>query len=171
MNLKNIDLALAVRDLLRERNARLVTAESCTAGQIAATLACVPGMSQWLCGGFVVYRSTSKADWLGIPRQILDDPKHGPVSPLASRLLCDAALAHTPDATCSLAITGDVGPGAPASTDGVCFVAVRMGSDHELVEAKIQLTCPTPRNADDIPARVGRLDEATGRALELLLKC
>lgn len=171
MNLKNIKLALAVRDLLRERNARLVTAESCTAGQIAATLACVPGMSQWLCGGFVVYKSSSKADWLGIPRQILDDPKHGPVSPIASRLLCEAALAHTPDATCSLAITGDVGPGAPACTDGVCFLAVRMGSDHELVEAKIRLVSPTPHDADDIPARVARLEEATGRALELLLKC
>lgn len=170
MHSKNITLAIAVRDWLRDRNARLVTAESCTAGQIAATLACVPGMSHWLCGGFVVYRSTSKADWLGIPWQILDDPKHGPVSALSSRLLCEAALARTPDATCSLAITGDVGPGAPESTDGVCFLAVRLGSDQEIVERQIELSSPAPRDVDDIPARVARLEEATGRALELLLE-
>ena len=53
-------LAFRAFDLLRKTNQVLVTAESCTAGLIAATLARVPGMSTVLAGGFVVYQIESK---------------------------------------------------------------------------------------------------------------
>ena len=46
-------LAFRAFELLRKTNQVLVTAESCTAGLIAATLARVPGMSAVLAGGFV----------------------------------------------------------------------------------------------------------------------
>ncbi|MFO0943602.1 MAG: CinA family protein [Pirellulales bacterium] len=170
MNTANINLAIQVRDLLQQRNARLVTAESCTAGRIAATLSSLPGVSQWLCGGFVVYRSGSKNAWLGIPWDVLNDPQYGPVSQLASDLLCVAALEKTPEATWSLAITGDVGPGAPASTDGHCFVSVKLSRDAKIVNKTLLLRSPPPENAGDIAARVARLDEATGQAFKFLLE-
>lgn len=169
MNAKNVKLAIEVRKLLELRDAKLVTAESCTAGQIAATLACVPGISRWLCGGFVVYRSTSKIAWLDIPSDLLDDPRQGPVGRRTSALLCEAALKRTPDASWSLAITGDLGPGAPAQTDGVCFVAIQLGRTSRLLETRIGLTSAAPMSPDDIDGRVARLEEATGHALEFLL--
>lgn len=168
MNAENTVLAIDVRNLLERQKARLVTAESCTAGRVAATLSSVPGVSQWLCGGFVVYRSASKNAWLNIPWDVLNDPKHGPVSQLASDLLCAAALEKTPEANWSLAITGDVGPGAPESTDGKCFVTVMLGREAQLIRKEILLCGPAPLDAHDIKARVARLDEATGLALQFL---
>ena len=58
--------AEVVATRLAERQERLVLAESCTGGLICATLATIPGISQWLCGSSVVYRETTKRDWLGI---------------------------------------------------------------------------------------------------------
>jgi nicotinamide-nucleotide amidase len=165
----NIALAVAVRDLLESRNWKLVLAESCTAGQIAATLGCVPGISNWLCGSFVVYRCDSKAAWLEIPLDILNNHELGPVSPVTSKLLAESALQHTPAANCSLAITGDVGPNAPQRTDGLCFVAIQLPGK-KLIEAQIKLAQAAPKDAADIDARSARLREATGRALELLLR-
>jgi nicotinamide-nucleotide amidase len=170
MNLTNIALAVALKSQLEACNVKLVLAESCTAGQMAATLGCVPGISNWFCGSFVVYRSGSKASWLGVPEEVLDDPAHGPVSALASELLATAALRQTPEANWSVAITGDVGPGAPAATDGVCFVAIKLGRDQQIIHSRIKLACAAPRDADDLSARVDRLEEATGRALELILE-
>jgi nicotinamide-nucleotide amidase len=170
MNSTNVALAAAVKARLEACNAKLVLAESCTAGQIAATLAAIPGVSGWLCGSFVVYRSDSKAKWLGIPERVLSDPKHGPVSALASELLANAVLEKTPEATWGMTITGDVGPGAPAATDGVCFVAIKIGRDTPVIQVRLDLKSAKPRDTFDILARIARLEEATGRALELLLE-
>jgi PncC family amidohydrolase len=170
MNSTNVALAAAVKSRLEACNARLVLAESCTAGQIAATLAAIPGVSGWLCGSFVVYRIDSKSKWLGVPESVLSDPKHGPVSALASELLASAVLQKTPEATWSLAITGDVGPGAPAETDGVCFVAIQLGRGNSAIQIRVDLKSPKPQDSFDISARIARLEEATGRALELLLE-
>jgi nicotinamide mononucleotide (NMN) deamidase PncC len=170
MNLTNIALAVAVKSRLESCNAKLVLTESCTAGQIAATLGCVPGVSNWLCGSLVVYRTSSKSSWLGVPIDVLNDPTNGPVSAKVSQLLAEAALSRTPEANWSLAITGDVGPGAPAATDGVCFVAFKLGKEQSTIQARMQLSCVAPRDSDDIAARVARLEEATGRALELILE-
>ena len=170
MNADVLGIAKSIRDQLQASNARLVTAESCTAGRIAATLASIPGISQWLCGGFIVYRSGSKHAWLGIPTNILDDPAHGPVSPLTSDLLCRAALERTPEASWSLSITGEIGPGAPTSTDGHCFAAITCRSSSTIRRKQLILQNPPPVNSEDITGRIMRLEEATLQALEFLLE-
>ena len=72
--------AADVQRELQVRDLKLVLAESCTCGRIAATLGALPGISSYLCGSQVVYRNLSKQQWLGVDAQILDDPEHGPVS-------------------------------------------------------------------------------------------
>lgn len=171
MNSTNVALAVALKNRLEACRARLVLAESCTAGQIAATMGCVPGVSNCFCGSFVVYRLSSKSTWLGVDDSVLQDPAHGPVSALTSQLLAQAALIHTPEADWSLAITGDVGPNAPTSTDGVCFIAIQLGRNQPVIPARIKLNSLAPRDADDWMGRTGRLEEATGRAIELILEC
>lgn len=170
MNLSNVALAVAVKSLLEARRSKLVLAESCTAGLIAATMGCVPGISNWFCGSFVVYRSGSKSTWLGVPEDLLNDPTVGPVSAVTSEILTQAVLDRTPEADWSLAITGDIGPGAPESTDGICFIAARLGRDRPVFAERVRLASVAPLHADDFTARIDRLEEATGRALELLLE-
>ena len=58
-----------------ERNVRLVFAESCTGGLIAAAVTALPGSSRVVDRGFVVYSYESKEQELGIPRGLIE--QHG----------------------------------------------------------------------------------------------
>ncbi len=183
-----VELATALRDQLAAAQVRLVLVESCTAGRVAAYLGLLPGISQWLCGSLVVYRSASKSAWLGVPASLLEDPQHGPVSPAASRWLAEAALERTPEADLAVAITGDVGPGAPQKTDGCIFLAAalrRCTAPHAsagataqasaaewstiITEQQQHLSAAAPRDSSDMAARQARLDEAAQRALGFAL--
>jgi nicotinamide-nucleotide amidase len=64
--------------LLGDRGETVATAESATAGDIAARLGKVPGASLGLVGGEVVYDTRVKQDVLGVAGRLLEE--HGPVS-------------------------------------------------------------------------------------------
>lgn len=113
-------LAFRTFELLKKNRQVLVTAESCTAGLIAATLARVPGMSSVLAGGLVVYQVASKISWLNISAAIID--QEGVVSSEVAQLMAEAALRNTPHATMAISITGHLGPDAPADLDGVAWL-------------------------------------------------
>jgi PncC family amidohydrolase len=108
--------------LMRSRSLRVVTAESCTAGLVAQSLSLIPGISEFLCGGLVVYRNATKQAFLGVPAGLLDDP--GPVSAEVCEAMLQGALDKTPEADVALAVTGHLGPGAPAELDGVVYLGV-----------------------------------------------
>lgn len=165
----SIELAGQLRDLLHAHRQRLVLAESCTAGRVAATLGNLPGISQWLCGSFVVYRSQSKTEWLGIPASLLDDPGIGPVSATASLLLAQAALQRTSEADVAIAVTGDIGPGVAPDKDGRLFCA-RVTRDGTSCEAAFHLTALAPTSTDDVAARSVRIEEATRLVLQFAIQ-
>ena len=73
-----------LNELIRLRK-RIVFAESCTAGLLAATLGQIAGVSEVLCGSAVTYRNLTKANWLGIDPALLDNPHIGPVSEIVAR--------------------------------------------------------------------------------------
>lgn len=117
-----MSLAQAARraaNLMKERRRRVVTAESCTGGLVAASLAGFAGISEWLCGGLVVYRNSAKAAFLGISDDLLQDP--GPVSAAVCERMAIEALERTPEADLAVSVTGHLGPDAPAGLDGVVF--------------------------------------------------
>jgi len=123
---------LEVIRLLRESRKRIVLAESCTGGAIAANFTVVPGVSEVFCGSMVVYRNDSKTQWLGLDPAMLADPKIGPVSPQTSELLARQVLAHTPEADFALAITGHFGPDAPAHLNRRIFVTLVRREDFQV---------------------------------------
>lgn len=116
------DVARQVVDQLSKRNHKLVLVESCTCGRIAAWLGLVPGVSQFLCGSWVTYRSTSKQQWLGISSQLLEE--HTSESAQCSLALAQAAWDRTSEATLVAAITGDLGPGVDDERDGKVYLAI-----------------------------------------------
>ena len=166
MNTRLIARASKLRDLIASRQQRLVLAESCTGGWLAASMAALPGISQWWCGSLVVYRCGSKQQWLGISSTVLDDPAIGPVSEFVTAQLALQALAHTSDADISLAVTGDLGPGVSTEKDGIVFCALAKRGDPIIRKAHTRLIRPAPRNAEDIAARVARLEEASQWVLD-----
>lgn len=116
LNTAGAELARA----LRSNGRRLVLAESCTGGLVAATLARTPGISEFFCGSFVVYRIDSKIRWIDVPESILVDP--GPVSGEVALAMARGARARTPEADLALSITGHLGPNAPPEQDGLCYI-------------------------------------------------
>jgi len=107
---------------LARRDARVVLAESCTGGLVAASLAQVPGISDFLCGSAVTYRNQTKHGWLQIPAEHLVDP--GPVSELVAREMALGVLRRTPEATVGVSVTGHLGPHSPEHLDGVVYIGM-----------------------------------------------
>lgn len=161
--------ALQLRDALSASAKRIVLAESCTGGNIAATLAGIPGISDYLCGSFVVYRNESKADWLGIDRAMLDDPAIGPVSQAVTRSLAARSIQRTPEADLALAVTGHLGPGVSPPIDGTIYCALKE-RDGRSFEASGRLSSPSPAGSRDAAGRRARQQEATLWALEHALR-
>lgn len=103
----NIEAARALLENAKTRGLRIVTAESCTGGLIAATLAAVPGASAVLERGFVTYSNEAKSELLGVPPALIGE--HGAVSKEAALSMAEGALRHSP-ADIAVAVTGIAGP-------------------------------------------------------------
>lgn len=128
--------ASRLADELKRRNLRAVFAESCTAGLAAAMLAEVPGISEFFCGSAVTYREATKRQWLEVSPQDLE--QYTAVSEPVARQMAIGALKHTPEADVATAITGHLGPDAPAELDGVVFIAVAYRGSGGTVVRKVQ---------------------------------
>ena len=111
-----------VARLLEVTGNKVAFAESCTGGLVSAALTKIPGISNFHCGGMVVYRNETKMAYLGIPAAVLDDP--GPVSEEVAALMARGVLKKTPEANIAAAVTGHLGPNAPPKLDGLVFAAV-----------------------------------------------
>jgi len=85
----------------------ITTAESCTAGLLAAVLAESPGAGTRLQGGFVTYTKDQKAIALGISRELLE--RESAVSEAVAIAMAEGALARS-IADLSVSITGVAGP-------------------------------------------------------------
>ena len=110
--------------LLARSRTRVVFAESCTAGLVAASLAVVAGISQYLCGSAVTYRDATKSGWLDIPQPILD--RWTAVSEQVADLMARGVLARTPEADVAVAVTGHLGPDAPPDQDGLLLIGLAL---------------------------------------------
>jgi nicotinamide-nucleotide amidase len=122
------DLAAAVLDQLRARNARLVVAESCTGGLLGGRITAVPGASDVFIGGVVAYDNVVKSGTLDVPPELLD--KHGAVSEEVVRAMAEGVQRQfAVDA--ALAITGIAGPagGTPEKPVGTVWLVARLGTE------------------------------------------
>ena len=86
---------------------RVATAESCTAGLLAARLTERPGSSAYVAGGVVAYANEAKVDLLGVDPQLIE--AHGAVSEPVAEAMAAGALKRF-DADTAVAITGIAGP-------------------------------------------------------------
>ena len=128
---------LALGDVLRARGERLVTAESCTGGLIAAACTSVAGSSDWFERGFVTYSNDAKVESLGVPAALI--AAHGAVSEPVVRAMAEGALAHS-KAQWSVAVTGIAGPGGavPGKPVGTVWLALAQRGAVKLAE-RLQL--------------------------------
>ena len=112
--------------LLRERGLRIAAAESCTGGLVMARLTEVPGSSDYVDRGVVVYSNESKTDLLGVPAALIT--AHGAVSePVAEAMA--SGMVRIAKTDFGIGVTGVAGPtgGTPEKPVGmVAIAAARM---------------------------------------------
>ena len=102
--------ARALMARLRSARVRVGTAESLTGGLIAATLTSVPGASEVVERGVVVYSWEAKQALLGVERELLE--AEGAVSEAVARAMASGLIARSDGhVELAVAVTGVAGPG------------------------------------------------------------
>jgi nicotinamide-nucleotide amidase len=126
---------------------RVATAESCTAGLLAARLTERPGSSSFVAGGVVAYANEAKVDLLGVDPALIE--AHGAVSEPVAEAMADGAIGRF-GADTAIAITGIAGPDggtAEKPVGTVCFTVMLTGGP------TITRTLRLPGNRADIRER------------------
>jgi len=108
-----------VLSLCRARGLRLITAESCTGGMVAARLTSVPGSSESFLGGIVAYSNEVKIRELGVSPTLLEE--HGAVSAEVAAAMARGARERL-GADVAVAVTGVAGPGGGTAAKPVGLV-------------------------------------------------
>jgi nicotinamide-nucleotide amidase len=137
------ELEEVVIQLLREKDATLSVAESCTGGLLADRLTDVPGSSAVFLEGNVTYSNEAKTRTLGVPVELFSSA--GAVSEEVARAMAEGALQRT-GATYSLSTTGIAGPtgGTSEKPVGTVFIALASINSSPRVE---KLFFPTDRRS------------------------
>ncbi len=118
----HLDAAAAALNAARKAGIRLATAETVTAGLVAACLTSVSGASEVFERGFVLYHASAKATGLGVSEDI--SARFGAVSAEVTKALAEGVLRHS-EAGAAIAITGYAGPGGgnTANPVGTVYIA------------------------------------------------
>jgi len=130
------NLAMLVLDDAERARLKLVTAESCTGGLVAALLTEIPGSSSVVERGFVTYSNKAKEEMLGVPGDVLAD--FGAVSEPVARMMAEGALANS-RANIAVSITGVAGPGGgtrmkPVGTVHIACARENRAMLHEMLQ-------------------------------------
>ena len=126
---------------------RIATAESCTAGLVAARLTDLAGSSAYVAGGVVAYANEAKSGLLDVEPALIET--HGAVSEPVAEAMAQGALRRF-GADTAVATTGIAGPGGgtkdkPVGT--VCFSVMLADGP------KLTRTLLLPGNRSDIRER------------------
>ena len=142
---------------LKEQQKTIATAESCTGGQIAASLSSVAGASAYFKGSVVSYATETKINVLGVSEKLINE--HSVVSAEVAKAMAENVkrLLNTDYA---LATTGNAGPtkGDEKAELGSVFIA--LATPNEVVVEEFNFGQP----------REKVIDRATIKSLEMLKK-
>ena len=157
MSLQNKFLSKELSDKFWKEGLTLATAESCTAGNIAAMITAIPGSSHFYKGGIIAYSDEVKKNLLGVNPETLE--KHGAVSEEVVIEMAKGAM-KSMNSDCGVATSGIAGPtgGTPDKPVGTVWIAVTIGA-----------TVMTMKARGDA-GRKKNIENATLYALQMLLK-
>ena len=155
MSLQNKFLSKELSDKFWKEGLTLATAESCTAGNIAAVITAIPGSSHFYKGGIVAYSDEVKINLLGVNPETLE--KQGAVSEETVIEMVKGAM-KSMKSDCAVATSGIAGPtgGTPDKPVGTVWVAAIMKD--KVVTLK----------AEGDEGRNKNIENATLKALQLL---
>lgn len=121
---------------LIERGRTIATAESCTAGLLAARLTERAGSSAYVLGGLVVYSNEAKHELAGVPAELIE--RVGAVSAEVAAALASGARERL-GADLGVGITGVAGPGGGSEDKPVGLVHLCATDGTRTVARRVQL--------------------------------
>lgn len=133
----NQSLAEVIGQLLKEKKAKMATAESCTGGSIAKLITAIPGCSAYYEGSVVAYSYAIKRKLLAVKEETLQ--KYGAVSEECVKEMLNGLL-DLCSSDYGIAVSGIAGPGGGTPTKPVGTVWVAVGNKHSQVCKKYELT-------------------------------
>ena len=157
MSLHHKFLSKELSDKFWKEELTLATAESCTAGNIAAVITAIPGSSRFYKGGIVAYNNDVKINLLGVSPQTLEEK--GAVSEEAVIEMVKGAM-KSMNSDCAVATSGVAGPtgGTPENPVGSVWIAA--GMKDKIITQKV--------TGDE--GRKRNIEKATLNALQMLQK-
>lgn len=144
-----------ISELLWKDGRTLSTAESCTAGNLAAAITATPGSSHYYKGGVVAYANQVKENLLRVNTETIE--KCGVVSEETVCEMVKGAM-ETLNTDYAIATSGVAGPGGGTAEIPVGTIWIAAGSRCKIVTMKL--------DGDD--GRDQNISKATGSALHLL---
>lgn len=123
--------------MLKDRNATLTLAESCTGGLLAKRLTDMPGSSAYFKEGLVTYSNEAKERLLDVPRDLLME--HGAVSEPVARAMAEGARRNS-GADYGLSVSGVAGPDGGTKEKFVGLVFIGLSGDRETVVERLDLS-------------------------------
>lgn len=132
-----------VGDLLKERNATLSIAESCTGGDISRRITSVPGSSAYFIGSVVAYSNDIKLKVLNIRLKSLED--HGSVSREVVEEMATGVREYF-NTDYSISTSGIAGPDGGTKEKPVGLILIAVASRDEIISKKYLLGGNRERN-------------------------
>ena len=123
MSIEGKFLSKEISDLFWKEGLTLATAESCTAGNVAAAITAIPGSSHFYRGGIIAYSNEVKENMLGVNPETLENK--GAVSEETVIEMVKGAM-KSMNSDCAVATSGIAGPtgGTPDKPVGTVWIAV-----------------------------------------------
>lgn len=155
MSVESKFLSKELNELFWKESLTLATAESCTAGNVAAVITSVAGSSHFYKGGVIAYSDEVKESLLGVSAETL--AAHGAVSEETVTEMARGVM-RVMKTDCAVATSGIAGPagGTPDKPVGTIWIAAARGE--KVLTAKLE--------GDE--GRSNNITNATQHALQLL---
>jgi len=154
---ENESLEVVIGRILKEKKQSLVTAESCTGGNIAKIITSVPGSSNYFLGSIVAYQAFVKIKELNVEEKIIVN--HSVVSAQVAEAMAKG-IQNKFNSDYAIATTGNAGPTTDLTdkTVGVVFIAI--ASKNGIISQEFNFGRP----------REKVIERASIKALEMLKK-
>jgi nicotinamide-nucleotide amidase len=131
----DVSLEEAIGKILKEKNAFVGTAESCTGGYLAHTFTQHPGSSEYFKGSVVAYSNEIKMKQLQVKQETLE--QYGAVSKECVEEMAKGALTAL-DVDYSIATSGIAGPDGGTEEKPVGTIWIAIASKDEVISEKLQ---------------------------------
>jgi nicotinamide-nucleotide amidase len=135
MSVETKVISREINDLMWQQGATLSTAESCTAGNVAAAITSIPGSSQFYKGGVVGYSNEVKVNLLHVKPETLET--YGAVSEETIIEMIKGVMKSL-KTDYAVATSGVAGPGGGTPEKPVGTIWIAAGNADKIITQKLE---------------------------------